>query len=115
MTLQTAAMETPMPAALALTEQVVLVTGGARGLGAAISRAFLREGARVVVNYHRSRDAALALQQEVGLERALALQADVTDPAAVAEMVAAAQSHFGTAITTVVNNARSEEHTSELQ
>lgn len=94
-----------MPAALALTEQVVLVTGGARGLGAAISRAFLREGARVVVNYHRSRDVALSLQQEVGTERALALQADVTDPAAVAAMVAAAQSHFGTAVTTVVNNA----------
>ena len=44
-----------------IDEQIVLVTGGARGLGAAIVRAFAREGARVVVNYHRSADAAAAL------------------------------------------------------
>jgi len=94
-----------MSDALALREQVVLVTGGARGLGAAISEAFLREGARVVVNYHRSREAALAMQEQAGAERALAVQADVTDPAAVAAMVAVAQSHFGAAVTTLVNNA----------
>lgn len=91
--------------ALALSEQVVLVTGGARGLGAAISRAFAGEGARVVVNYHRSREAALALQAELGEDRALALHADVTDPAQVAALFAQARGHFGTAVTTVVNNA----------
>ena len=40
-----------------LSEQWVLVTGGARGLGQAITRAVAREGAGVVINYHRS-DAA---------------------------------------------------------
>ena len=37
--------------ALPISQQVVLVTGGGRGLGARIAAAFLREGARVVVNY----------------------------------------------------------------
>lgn len=92
-------------AASPLSSQVVLVTGGARGLGAAISRTFLGQGARVVVNYHRSEAAALALQQEFGGERVLAAQADVTDPAQVASMVARARAHFDAPVTVVVNNA----------
>ncbi|WP_394000240.1 3-oxoacyl-ACP reductase [Luteimonas sp. WGS1318] len=88
----------------AMADQVVLVTGGARGLGAAISRAFLGTGARVVVNFHRSADAADVLVADAG-ERALALQADVTDPDAVRALVERAHAHFGVPITTVVNNA----------
>lgn len=88
-----------------LSEQIVLVTGGGRGLGTAIVHAFAREGAKVVINYRRSRDAAEALAKEVGEARAVALQADVTDAASVAAMMAAARSHFGTTVTTVVNNA----------
>ena len=90
---------------IGIDRQVVLVTGGARGLGAAISRAFAGQGARVVVNYRRSREAALALQQELGADRVLPVLADVTDPAQVAAMVAQARAHFGAAVTTVVNNA----------
>lgn len=87
-----------------MADQVVLVTGGARGLGAAISRAFLGAGARVVVNFHRSAEAAAALVDAAGA-RALAVQADVTDPAAVGALVERAQAHFGAPVTTVVNNA----------
>ena len=90
---------------IGIDRQVVLVTGGARGLGAAISRAFAGQGARVVVNYRRSREAALALQQELDADRVLPVLADVTDPAQVAAMVAQARAHFGAAVTTVVNNA----------
>lgn len=47
--------------ALPLDQQLVIVTGASRGLGAAIARAFLREGARVVVNYLNSEAAAREL------------------------------------------------------
>jgi 3-oxoacyl-[acyl-carrier protein] reductase len=60
-----------------LNEQIVLVSGAGRGLGAAIARAFAAEGASVVINYRRSEAAALALAEELG-DRAVAIQADVS-------------------------------------
>lgn len=87
-----------------LDEQVVLVTGGARGLGASISRAFLAQGAKVVINYHSSAEAAEALAAGHP-DQALALRADVRDRAAVEALVATAAEHFGRPVTTVVNNA----------
>ena len=87
-----------------LSEQWVLVTGGARGLGQAITRAVAREGAGVVINYHRSDAAAQALAEELG-PRAIALQADVTDAAAVQRLFAAARERTGSGINAVVNNA----------
>lgn len=88
-----------------LSQQVVLVSGAGRGLGSAIARAFAKEGARVVVNYRASRDAAEALAGEIGAGQAVALQADVTDPAQVGAMFEAARAHFDAPVTTVVNNA----------
>lgn len=87
-----------------LSEQWILVTGGARGLGQAITRALAREGAGVVINYHQSEAQARALADELG-PRAIALQADVTDTAAVQRLFATAQERTGQAITGVVNNA----------
>ena len=87
-----------------LDEQTVLVTGGGRGLGAAIAAAFAGEGARVVIDYRNSKDAAEALADRLG-ENAIAVQGDVTDESAVAALFGAAREHFGTPITTVVNNA----------
>ncbi|MBJ7264170.1 MAG: 3-oxoacyl-ACP reductase [Burkholderiaceae bacterium] len=87
-----------------LNEQLVLVTGAGRGLGAHIVRAFLREGASVVVNYLNSEAAALALAGEAP-DRALAIGADVCEAASVQRMLALAQAHFGRPVTTVVNNA----------
>lgn len=87
-----------------LDRQVVLVTGGARGLGARLTRAFLKQGARVVINYFQSREAAETLVAEAP-ERALAVQADACDPEAVRALFERARDHFGTPITTVVNNA----------
>ncbi|MBB6121600.1 3-oxoacyl-ACP reductase [Nocardiopsis algeriensis] len=91
-------------AAIPLDKQIVLVTGGARGLGAHLVRSFLREGARVVVNHLSSSAAARALAgQHPG--RALAVRADVRDAGQVAAMADEAEAHFGAPVTTVVNNA----------
>src|SRR5690606_29584226 len=89
---------------LPLSEQVVLVTGGARGLGACLTRAFLGQGARVVINYFTSAERAQALAA-TARERALAIQADVTDDSVVADMLRRAAEHFQTPVTTIVNNA----------
>lgn len=87
-----------------LSEQCVLVTGAGRGLGRHIAQAFATQGARVIINYRRSEDAAQALAGELG-DTAVALQADVTDPDQVARLLEQARAHFGQPVTTVVNNA----------
>ncbi|MEO1346412.1 MAG: 3-oxoacyl-ACP reductase [Pseudomonadota bacterium] len=86
-----------------LADQTVLVTGAGRGFGAAIARAFAREGAKVVINYRNSQAAAEGLAEKLG-DRAVALQADVQDASAVAAMVEQAEASIGP-ITTVVHNA----------
>ena len=85
-------------------EQTVLITGGGRGLGASIAAAFAGQGARVVIDYRNSKDAAEALADRLG-ENVIAVQGDVTDESAVAALFGTAREHFGTPITTVVNNA----------
>lgn len=76
-----------------------LVTGGARGIGAAITRALMGHGARVTM-LGRSPDA-----KDAGEEAGLAyLQADVAEPAKVASAFAAARARFGP-IAILVNNA----------
>lgn len=87
-----------------IEEQVVLVTGGARGLGEHLVRAFLGAGARVVINYRRSEQAAFELARTAP-ERAFAYQADVCDAGAVRAMFEGARSYFDAPITTVINNA----------
>ena len=93
-----------MQHSLRLDQQLVLVTGAARGLGEHLVRAFLREGAKVVINYHKSAAAAKTLANEAP-EQLLAIQADITDSAAVHAMFAQAREHFGMPVTTVINNA----------
>ncbi len=87
-----------------LTKQTVLITGASRGLGAEIAKAFVREGANVVINYFSSKEKAEALAAELG-EKAIAIQADVRDREQVRVMVTKAKEYFQQPITTVVNNA----------
>ncbi|MFT4417170.1 3-oxoacyl-ACP reductase [Fredinandcohnia humi] len=87
-----------------LHNQVVLVTGGARGLGREIVKAFAEEGAKVVINYYQSKEKALELKEEIG-SNAVAIQADIRDRQQVQEMFVEAKHFFDHPITTVINNA----------
>jgi 3-oxoacyl-[acyl-carrier protein] reductase len=89
-----------------LAGKVALVTGGARNIGRAISRSLAAGGASVMVNARTSRadaDQTLAMIAADGGQAAVHF-ADVTDPAAVAEMVAATIKRFGR-LDILVNNA----------
>ncbi|WP_104108530.1 3-oxoacyl-ACP reductase [Arthrobacter sp. N199823] len=88
-----------------IKDQTVLITGAGRGLGVEIARSFAQEGARVVVNYRNSEAAAHQLAAEFGPDRAIALRADVTKFDEVTAMVSSAAAHFGSPITTLINNA----------
>ncbi|WP_130870218.1 elongation factor P 5-aminopentanone reductase [Intestinimonas massiliensis (ex Afouda et al. 2020)] len=67
-----------------MTKRVVLITGGSRGIGAAAARRFAAGGDQVIINYCRSQERAEALAAEIG---GWAVQADVSDPEQVKEMV----------------------------
>ena len=86
-----------------LADQIVLVSGAGRGLGAAIAAAFAREGARVAINYRHSKDQAEALAAQLG-ERTLAVAGDVRDASAVRAMVERISAVWD-APTTLVHNA----------
>lgn len=76
---------------LQLAGKIVLVTGSTSNIGYATAKAFLKEGATVIVNSHQQAevDAAVArLEKETG-RRPLGFTADVTSPEAVAKLVAA--------------------------
>ncbi|MEM1389466.1 MAG: 3-oxoacyl-ACP reductase [Pseudomonadota bacterium] len=86
-----------------LKDQTVLITGAGRGFGAAIARAFAREGASVAINYRKSREDAEKLAAELG-DRAKAFQADVRDANAVKSMIGDINASLGP-VTTVIHNA----------
>jgi NAD(P)-dependent dehydrogenase (short-subunit alcohol dehydrogenase family) len=85
---------------------VLLVTGGSRGIGAAISRLAARQGWRVAVNYAVNRAAADAVVSEIeaGGGEAFAIQGDVGNAADIAAMFTALDRHFGR-LDGLVNNA----------
>ncbi len=82
--------------------KVVIVTGGASGIGEATVRRFAAEGASVVVADIRP-DAIDALLSDIGSEH-LGLEVDMLDTAAIDGMIAATLARFGR-IDTLVNNA----------
>nr|WP_042186646.1 3-oxoacyl-ACP reductase family protein [Kibdelosporangium sp. MJ126-NF4]CEL17430.1 3-oxoacyl-[acyl-carrier protein] reductase [Kibdelosporangium sp. MJ126-NF4]CTQ91343.1 3-oxoacyl-[acyl-carrier protein] reductase (EC 1.1.1.100) [Kibdelosporangium sp. MJ126-NF4] len=81
--------------------KIALVTGGSRGIGAATCRALAAAGARVVVNYRESKDAAADLADEIG---GIEIMADVADHDQVQAMVDQVLADLG-GLDILVNNA----------
>lgn len=85
-----------------LTGKVAVITGASSGIGAAAARLLVAEGVRVVL-VARRRERIDALVAELG-EAALAIAADVGDPADVARVFAAVEARFG-GLDLMLNNA----------
>ncbi len=86
-----------------LAEKVVLVTGASGGIGSAIARSFAREGAHVVLHYHRGRSRLLTLQKDLSAGKSLIARADLTREGDVKGLFAAALKQFGRVDTVVAN------------
>jgi len=89
-----------------LKDQVAIITGASRGIGKATALALAEEGAKVVVNYASSSDAADAVVAEIvdGGGSAIALKADVSQPQEVDNLVKETINQLGR-IDILVNNA----------
>lgn len=85
--------------------KVAIVTGGARDIGAAVSKALAAEGAKVVINYYNNEQAAdktIAEIKSAGGE-ATVIRADVTKQEGVDALLSHAQSTYGDSVDVLVN------------
>src|SRR2546425_13128012 len=89
-----------------LAEKVALVTGGSRGIGAAIGKRLAADGASVAITYAKDARAASAVVEAIQLDggKAVAIQADAADVEAVKGAVEKTVATFGR-LDVLVNNA----------
>ena len=92
-----------------MQEKVILITGGAKRVGAAICRRLHAQGANLVVHYRSSLDEAKTLQNELNQKRpdSVALvQADLLDTESLSGLIEKATNRFGQ-LDVLINNASS--------
>src|SRR5580704_9374149 len=89
-----------------LKDQVAVVTGASKGIGAGIAKALAAEGASVVVNYSSSKAGADKVVAEIVKKggKAIAVQADVSKQADITRLFAETKKAFGR-LDVLVNNA----------
>jgi 3-oxoacyl-[acyl-carrier protein] reductase len=89
-----------------LEGKIALVTGGSRGIGAAIAKRLAADGSRVAITYSKGADAAASVVKEIERDggKAIAIQADATDAKAVNAAVEKTVATFGK-LDVLVNNA----------
>ena len=93
----------------ALQDQVILITGGAKRVGAAICRLLHKHGANLMIHYRNSAHEARALQAELNLQRANSvaiIQGDLLNTSVSGSLVTETVKHFGR-LDVLINNASS--------